>query len=1474
MRRIFKLAILLLAVALLTGGEWTTNKFLYKPSLGASGQAQKNLYDTGMDRVDARLGNVRYLGDQDYTTLAAALSTIGATETTLVIPAEHGSVALTDHTTIPSNVQLIVLRGAYLSLGNYNLTINGPVVAGPYRIFNESGTGATSFANNDLQPHGYPEWWGDNTTPGTTDMTAEIQAAVDSVLPKIVFQGCDYLISSTVGFDRGDIFFYGNPGAKITGADMDTFSHGFINAIRPTTWYGSSLSLTSDADEGDTEIVLDSVSGLAVGDYIIVGTDYEPHYGYAGELHTVQDISGSTVTLDRPLEWEYTTARSSFAWEIFGVKKNVRFEGIIFEGPGSTATTATGEALRLWGVANCQITNCTFKDLPISGVCFMYSTDCTIRDCHFEGIITDTAGTLGNGYCVRCYGPSHNVVADGIHAVRCGKLIDGSAVDDQYGWISGLKLVNSEIQGSLRGGFSTHDGVWDLTVDNVSMDQYTTKQAAIRGRRAYISNLRVRTNSTLSGSSGILMDPYVGSSMASSFVIRDSDVGRCYVRAYAESGVGGQGYSPIETMVVRNVKFNGSYNSILIDSPGAIYETVIDGCTVLNDLQVGIQVKANYASGQNNNCVVKDTISDGIYIYTISGDINKVSVQNNYLYNNNSAGGGNGPLTLIGGNDINGLLITGNYIESLQTKYCIRNSLTGTLSNCWIDNNFLITANNTKIYQFDTEFIGYNYGDKVNRGTVRILGRQYYSTIAEALSTIGSTDTTLVIPAEYGEIALGTTTTVPANVRLRVENGAYFTLGNYDLNINGPLEADRYQIFDYTGTGVVSFSSAAGAAYPEWWGAVADWNSATQTGTDDVAALEAACAAHTVVDLGSRDYTVESTLNIDTDCTIISNGATIHFENSGSGDQAWVVQATGTIGSYSNLASNAVEGSNRIEQATIAAAVSPGDLLLITSSEEPLSGYYVGEMQTVLKVSGDYIYLSGALNDSYSTANTGKVAIVSPIQFNVRGCLRIRQYPASDSQKTDGIDLIYTQHTYGRIEAYDCTQYSIVFHSCFAPDIEFYTNNSHYTSTGNSYGLAIDSATMDGRFRGTVHGARHGVMSGAGPSYPGRAWNNHVYDTIVYGLHDTACFDAHVTVGSIYYNNCTAIGGDVYNKDAGTDEVLGFVLGARDNYLINCTYFGVGTGIFTRGDATAIRNLVVDGFNAQTTDSTDVDNFVFAVSDPDTGNLTIDNLVLRNIYSNIGRGIWIDDNATYTTTVSKLVIENIYLDASNLLLYSDNTSGNITLPTTVVLTNCSVIDSDNSHDGINATGTASFSNLILNNVRFEGQDDPVYLANGITRIELNNCHSLNNNATHHVRAVAGNITDFSVMGGHFADATTALLRMDGTSATLSKLTLVGSKIEDAARLVYFADAGATLAASYLGPFDGAIASGVASYYASGYLEYYGGSQGLPTVIRGSGTPESVVTAPPGCLYLSSAGGSSTTLYIKESGTGNTGWVAK
>jgi len=57
---------------------------------------------------------------------------------------------------------------------------------------------------------------------------------------------------------------------------------------------------------------------------------------------------------------------------------------------------------------------------------------------------------------------------------------------------------------------------------------------------------------------------------------------------------------------------------------------------------------------------------------------------------------------------------------------------------------------------------------------------------------------------------------------------------------------------------------------------------------------------------------------------------------------------------------------------------------------------------------------------------------------------------------------------------------------------------------------------------------------------------------------------------------------------------------------------------------------------------------------------------------------------------------------------------------------------------------------------------------------------------------------------------------------------------------------------------------------------YGDSAGTQVayIKFGNGSPEGEVTAPMGSLYLNLDGGANTTLYVKTSGTGNTGWTAK
>lgn len=75
--------------------------------------------------------------------------------------------------------------------------------------------------------------------------------------------------------------------------------------------------------------------------------------------------------------------------------------------------------------------------------------------------------------------------------------------------------------------------------------------------------------------------------------------------------------------------------------------------------------------------------------------------------------------------------------------------------------------------------------------------------------------------------------------------------------------------------------------------------------------------------------------------------------------------------------------------------------------------------------------------------------------------------------------------------------------------------------------------------------------------------------------------------------------------------------------------------------------------------------------------------------------------------------------------------------------------------------------------------------------------------------------------------------------------------------------------------DGVVNLGSQSArFNSTYSSQFRPGAGAVRWTSGSGTPEGSLTAPVGSLYTRTDGGAGSTLYIKESGTGNTGWVAK
>jgi hypothetical protein len=160
-------------------GDWTAHGFIYKPSLGARGTVEKGRYDSGQDRVDARLNKEIWVGDPNYgTTIQDALTAISSNQAILRVPA--GTHSISGNLIVPSNVTLGVERRATLAIPQgVTLTINGNLDAGSYQIFSCTGTGKVIFGAGAFKDV-LPQWFGAKGD-GITDDTAAIQAAFNSL---------------------------------------------------------------------------------------------------------------------------------------------------------------------------------------------------------------------------------------------------------------------------------------------------------------------------------------------------------------------------------------------------------------------------------------------------------------------------------------------------------------------------------------------------------------------------------------------------------------------------------------------------------------------------------------------------------------------------------------------------------------------------------------------------------------------------------------------------------------------------------------------------------------------------------------------------------------------------------------------------------------------------------------------------------------------------------------------------------------------------------------------------------------------------------------------------------------------------------------------------------------------------------------------------------------------------------------------
>lgn len=139
-----------------------------------------------------------------------------------------------------------------------------------------------------------------------------------------------------------------------------------------------------------------------------------------------------------------------------------------------------------------------------------------------------------------------------------------------------------------------------------------------------------------------------------------------------------------------------------------------------------------------------------------------------------------------------------------------------------------------------------------------------YASLSAAVTAIGSTPATLFINTAQ---TVSTNLTIPSTLAIKMAKPGIITVNaGITLTINGPFEADLYQVF--AGTGAVAFNrNSVQEVYPQWWGAVGDGTA------DDTAELQAALASYTNVKIPKGTYYITGALSPIANQTIRGEGA-------------------------------------------------------------------------------------------------------------------------------------------------------------------------------------------------------------------------------------------------------------------------------------------------------------------------------------------------------------------------------------------------------------------------------------------------------------------------------------------------------------------------------------------------------------------------------------------------------------------------
>lgn len=774
--------------------------------------------------------------------------------------------------------------------------------------------------------------------------------------------------------------------------------------------------------------------------------------------------------------------------------------------------------------------------------------------------------------------------------------------------------------------------------------------------------------------------------------------------------------------------------------------------------------------------------------------------------------------------------------------------------------------------------------------------RDTWPTVSDSYITNGSptrlsgTESKLIIDSE---ITLTENITIDNKIIEFTSNGRI--IGGYQITLDSTtIVATRNKIFDTN----VTFLGTVYMDYvcPENFGAKCN-------GTDEGKELQKCFDLSQLTDNRKVSLSDGKIYRTEKD-TIIFNGGIIEGNNGTikltySGIQSlthyhYGIRMYGTKGAVYQNTFNAMKASDRMQvsNSTLLNALDTGMLLKIyTNRAYYAENFKQGEIKKIRSIVGNTVTFTESFYDSYLSIDTLQLAIITP----VRALIKNLKIIGNSREWGVGIHLKYSENPVIENCEFRNSYYSSVY------VIDSYNGYFQYISHNNvqgsaGYGINFVGACMNDKSMLNVFVCRHPVTWNGLEGVP---WNNTVYNTVAKGVFGGYAFSTHENVGSVNLLNCKVWTG---LKDTANYR---YNYSPDSTYNLNdvVTYEGALYTSKTNGNI----NHAVDTFSKAIWDL--YDNQIAAYY------INCDNVTIKNCEAyNSQKALAIGSHAS-----------NFIVDG----LYAYNCVANIDVQNASLLKNCSFndiylmnnVDKEDKY-------TIRFINDTLYNVKFGkivGQNvSGFYLSNiyGDKNIVVDDITSQHSFMYWGAQPDTGTSIQIKTLNcnqergnGLYIGATTNLesVRIDNmvvenfnqTFISINNLLpwlilgnvtiscgsapstfISGTGVENFINTSFVSDTGGAKFYYFNGttPVKKAFTPAVKGYFfndvlfvggSSPTLEIVNGNFDAPFLSRGNGSPEGVVSARTGAMYLRKDGSTGTTLYIKESsGYGNTGWVAK